>query len=86
MELARQLELSSLLNATNSKATSALKNVSIVASTYENGDLKKVHVEIGNIKSFLLGTYPGGCGDYQSNLNAFCSLYNHRFQPAEILT
>ena len=68
------------------KSYPALENVSIDASTYEIGDLKWVHVAIGNFKAFLLGTYHGSCGDYQPYLNEFCFRYNRRFHPAELFT
>lgn len=68
------------------KSYPGLENVSINASTYETGDLKWVHVAIGNFKAFLLGTYHGSCGDYQPYLNEFCFRYNRRFAPAQLFT
>lgn len=61
-----------------------LKNVSVDAEKYELGDLKWVHIAIGNFKSFLLGTYHGSCGDFQPYLDEFCFRFNRRFQPAQL--
>jgi len=66
------------------KSYPKLENVSVDASKYEIGDLKWVHVTIGNFKSFLLGTYHGSCGDYQPYLDEFCFRFNRRFQPAQL--
>ena len=68
------------------KSYSKLENVSVDASKYEIGDLKWVHVAIGNFKSFLLGTYHGSCGDYQPYLDEFCFRFNRRFQPGQLFT
>ena len=68
------------------KSYPGLENVFVDASAYETGDLKWVHVAIGNFKAFLLGTYHGSCGDYQPYLNEFCFRYNRRFKPAQLFT
>jgi hypothetical protein len=68
------------------KSYPSLENVSINASNYETGDLKWVHVAIGNFKAFLLGTYHGSCGDYQPYLHEFCFRYNRRFQPSQLFS
>ena len=68
------------------KSYPGLSNVSVDTSKYEIGDLKWVHVAIGNFKAFLLGTYHGSCGDYQPYLDEFCFRYNRRFQPAQIFS
>ena len=61
-----------------------LDNILVDASKYQIGDLKWVHVAIGNFKAFLLGTYHGSCGDYQPYLDEFCFRYNRRFQPRQL--
>ena len=61
-----------------------LDNVTVDASKYQIGDLKWVHIAIGNFKAFLLGTYHGSCGDYQPYLDEFCFRYNRRFQPRQL--
>ena len=61
-----------------------LENVTVDASKYKPGDLKWVHVAIGNLKSFLLGTYHGSCGNYQPYLDEFCFRFNRRFQPGQL--
>ena len=61
-----------------------LKNVTVEAENYEVGSLKWVHVAIGNLKAFLLGTYHGSCGDYQSYLDEFCFRFNRRFHPDQL--
>ena len=68
------------------KSYPGLENDFVDASAYETGDLKWVHVAIGNFKAFLLGTYHGSCGDYQPYLNEFCFRYNRRFKPAQLFT
>ena len=61
-----------------------LENVTVDASKYKPGDLKWVHVAIGNLKSFLLDTYHGSCGNYQPYLDEFCFRFNRRFQPGQL--
>ena len=68
------------------KSYPKLENVSVDATKYEIGDLKWVHVAIGNFKSFLLGTYHGSCGDYQPYLDEFCFRFNRRFQPGQLFS
>ncbi len=44
-----------------------------------------VHIAIGNLKTFLLGTFHGVSGKYlQEYLNEFCYRYNRRFFESEI--
>ena len=74
----------SIIECDGYKSYPKLENVSVDASKYEVGDLKWVHVIIGNFKSFLLGTYHGSCGDYQPYLEEFCFRFNRRFQPAQL--
>ena len=74
------------LNVTDTKAIQVWGEVFVDASAYETGDLKWVHVAIGNFKAFLLGTCHGSCGDYQPYLNEFCFRYNRRFKPAQLFT
>lgn len=66
------------------KSYPGLENVTVNASKYEPGDLKWVHAAIGNLKSFLLGTYHGSCIDYQPYLDEFCFRFNRRFQPGQL--
>lgn len=47
----------------------SLKNVDVNSSNYTSGGLKWVHVAIGNFKAFLLGTYHGSCGNYETPEN-----------------
>ena len=68
------------------KSYPGLKNVSVNAAKYEIGDLKWVHIAIGNFKAFLLGTYHGSCGDYQPYLDEFCFRYNRRFHPNQLFS
>ncbi len=47
--------------------------------------LSWVHIAIGNLKTFLLGTFHGVSGKYlQEYLNEFCYRYNRRFFEREI--
>ena len=66
------------------KSYPGLENVRVNPSKRLVGDLKWVHVAIGNFKAFLLGTYHGSCGDYQPYLDEFCFKYNRRFRPAQL--
>ena len=66
------------------KSYPGLEGVKVNPSKYQVGDLKWVHVAIGNFKAFLLGTYHGSCGDYQPYLDEFCFRYNRRFRPAQL--
>ncbi|SER72735.1 ISXO2-like transposase domain-containing protein, partial [Nitrosomonas sp. Nm51] len=44
-----------------------------------------VHIAIGNLKTFLLGTYHGVSSGYlQEYLNAFCYRFNRRAWEAEL--
>jgi transposase-like protein len=44
-----------------------------------------VHIAIGNLKAFLLGTFHGVTGNYlQEYLNEFCYRYNRRFVEKQI--
>lgn len=44
-----------------------------------------IHIAIGNLKAFLLGTFHGVSGKYlQEYLNEFCYRYNRRFFEKEI--
>jgi hypothetical protein len=44
-----------------------------------------VHIAIGNLKTFLLGTFHGVTGNYlQEYLNEFCYRYNRRFVEKQI--
>jgi hypothetical protein len=44
-----------------------------------------VHIAIGNLKTFLLGTFHGVTGNYlQEYLNEFCYRYNRRFVKQQI--
>ena len=61
-----------------------LDNVTVEASNYEVGSLQWVHIAIGNLKTFLLGTYHGSCGNYQPYLDEFCFRFNRRFQPDQL--
>ena len=63
-----------------------LNNVTVDASKYQNGDLRWVHIAIGNFKAFLLGTYHGSCGDFQPYLDEFCFRFNRRFQPRQLFS
>ena len=63
-----------------------LKNVTVEAANYEVSSLKWVHIAIGNLKAFLLGTYHGSCGDYQPYLDEFCFRFNRRFQLDQLFT
>lgn len=68
------------------KSYPGLANVTVNPSKYQIGDLKWVHVAIGNFKAFLLGTYHGSCSDYQPYLDEFCFRFNRRFQPSQLFT
>ena len=63
-----------------------LQNVSVNASKYERGNLKWVHMAIGNFKAFLLGTYHGSCGNYQPYLDEYCFRFNRRFCPEQLFS
>lgn len=44
-----------------------------------------VHIAIGNLKTFLLGTFHGVTSKYlQEYLNEFCYRYNRRFVEKQI--
>ena len=44
-----------------------------------------VHIAIGNLKAFLLGTYHGVSSKYlQEYLNEFCYRFNRRMWEAEL--
>ena len=44
-----------------------------------------MHVAIGNLKAFLLGTYHGVSSKYlQEYLNEFCYRFNRRHQESEL--
>ena len=50
-----------------------------------DGWLPWVHIAIGNLKTFLLGTFHGVSGKYlQEYLDEFCYRFNRRFFEKEI--
>lgn len=76
----------SIIECDGYKSYPRLEHVTVNQSKYQSGDLKWVHVAIGNFKAFLLGTYHGSCGDYQPFLDEFCFRFNRRFHPAQLFS
>jgi len=49
--------------------------------------LQRLHIIVGNVKAFILGTYHGNCKDnLQSFLDEFCYRFNRRHFKDELFT
>ena len=53
-----------------------LKDVKVKSNKFEVGGLLWVRKAVGNLKTFLLGTYHGRCTELQAYLDEFCFRFN----------
>ncbi|SER64717.1 ISXO2-like transposase domain-containing protein [Nitrosomonas sp. Nm51] len=79
------LRLSKQINVSWITASRMLRKIRIAMGHRTGEWLPWVHIAIGNLKAFLLGTYHGVSSGYlQEYLNEFCYRFNRRAWEAEL--
>ncbi len=80
-----QIVHSDALSALNIISKTQHHEARVTPANKVDGGLPWVHIAIGNLKTFLLGTFHGVSGKYlQEYLDEFCYRFNRRFFEKEI--